>query len=92
MAKQDFRINEYGVNVADLKEGQWVELSWEDAPNCVALIYQMESRLPSFQGERDIKILIQGPAFSALNQDWVQHWATNSQVVRIIGMIEAPKL
>jgi hypothetical protein len=83
MAKPDFRINKHGVNVADLKVGQWVELTWNDAPNEIALIVAIGLHPKSYKGERTLETLHWD------NDGWFAcATAVHTQVVRIVGMLD----
>lgn len=88
MAKTDHGINEYGVDTTKLDIGNWVELSWTDADNEVALIVDIETRSPTYKGFRSM---------SVLSRDrkgvWYRNRADCDQVTRVIPQVlDYPKL
>lgn len=86
MAKPDHRVNKHGINVADLKLGQWVETEWLDAEKCLCLILDIEDRSASYKGERCMDVLMED-----MHGEWRVGFATNTQVVRILGVLKRPR-
>jgi len=84
MAKIDHRINEHGVNVNDLKAGQWVTVRWNDAGDVKCLLLEIEEHPKTYKGERCIKVF-DGPY---VDDSWnIQTRAVHTQVVAIHGFL-----
>lgn len=88
MAKQDQRINEHGVDGTDLHGGQWVVVRWNDAPDDVHLIVAVDRYQKTYKGERSLRVVSYNPHHRSMYSRSIEH----TQVVRIIGVLEAPKL
>jgi hypothetical protein len=88
MAQQDKRINEHGIDALDLHSGQWVVIRWNDAPDEVVLVVAIDQYKKTYKGERSMRV----HTYHAERRTMLSRSVEHTQVVRIIGVIELPKL
>ena len=89
MTRKDYRINAHGINVADLKAGQWITVRWDDTGDERCLLLEIDKRPASYKGERDLKVLC-GPD---IDDSWyIQTRAVHMQVVAIHGLLSTKPL
>jgi len=84
MARNDLRINSHGINVADLKAGKWIELTYSDAPNEVVLLLEVEARQATYKGCRSLNVLL----WEGGNEWRVSRRHDSTQVTRIVGDLD----
>lgn len=78
---KDLRINEYAIDVRNLKAGDWVVIRWNDSPDDVALLLEVEERQKTYKGSRQLRIMYQGKKGKWTMNDR----ADSGQVVRVLG-------
>lgn len=81
MATKDLRTNDHGVNVNDMIPGHWVVIEWSDIGRQVELLVDVEKRLPTFKGYRDIGVV------SCANGTW-RH-STNAQHDMVVAVFDS---
>lgn len=83
MAKPDYRINEHGIDVRDLRVGQLVKVWFNDSPDQLVILTEIESYQSSYKGERGIEgLILEKDGWRALRGCHV-----NTQVKEVIGML-----
>jgi hypothetical protein len=84
MAKKDWRVNEHGIDVADLKVGQWITVRWNDEGDIRCLLVNIELRPKSYKGTRRLAVM----EYDENRSVWfLQDRADHDQVVAIHGML-----
>ena len=86
MAKKDNRVNEYGIDVMNLKPGEWITIRWNDTRDVHCILLEVEQRAPSYKGTRSLKVFEHNPE----NNSWsINTRADSDQVVETHGDITA---